>query len=51
MLESSLVYTITRTLPESIVVVLSGYNIARNRNRYRQGSKVIKYGICYWDLS
>ena len=33
MLESSLVYIIARTFPESIVAVLSEYDTARNKYR------------------
>ena len=43
MLESSLVYIITRTFPESIVVVLSGI-ISLGINIDKE--KVLKYGIC-----
>ena len=43
MLESSLVYIITRTFPESIVVVLSGI-ILLGINIDKE--KVLKYGIC-----
>ncbi len=49
MLESSLVYTITRTLPESLVLVLSGL-ILLGIGIDIDKSKVIKK-VCYWDLS